>query len=136
MKIKIHIKTPPGQAKAAEANLRLFILGKLKKPANTYTSPEDDAFYWDADVTVKQYFRISRNAHLFQQLAGGTLDAINKRSWIKRMANITGTTIKGARALIDNTTIEIIKQATADEIVEAQTTRWEKIKNTYHREKN
>ncbi|RLA46941.1 MAG: hypothetical protein DRR04_05300 [Gammaproteobacteria bacterium] len=136
MKIKLEIKTPPGQARKAENQLRLFILGKLKQQPDTYISPNDNSFYWNAEVTVKQYFRIQRNAHLFQQLAGGTLDAINKKSWIKKMANITGSTVKGARALIDDTTITIIKQATANEIVEAKTTMWERIKKTFHKGKN
>ena len=136
MRIKLHIKTPPGHAKSVENQLRLFILGKLKQQPDTYLSPKNDSFYWNAEVSVKQYFRIQRNAHLFQQLAGGTLDQINKRSWIKKMANITGSTIEGARLLIDDTTVEIIKQATANEIIEAKTTLWQKIKRTFHKIKN
>lgn len=136
MKIKLHVKTPPGHARKAESQLRLFLLGKLKQPPETYLSPDGTEFYWDVEVTVKQYFRIERNAHLFRQLAGGTLDKINKRGWIKRLAKITNTTIEGARLLIDKTTVEVIKQATANEIVEAETTRWQKIKKTFHKEKN
>lgn len=135
MKIKLHVKTPPGHAKSVESQLRLFLLGKLKQPPNTYLSPEGDEFYWEIDGTVKQYFRISRNALMFQQLAGGTLNKIEKRRWIKKLAKITNDTIAGARTLIEQTTVEIVKQATAEEIVEANTTLWEKIKRTFKKTK-
>lgn len=135
MKIKLHIKTPPGHAASVESQLRLFLLGKLKMPANTYISPDKEEFYWEIDCGVKKYFSIQRNARLFQMLAQGTLDKIESKNWIKKMAGVTGTTIEGARQLLKETTVEVIKQATADEIVEANTTLWEKIKKTFHKKK-
>ena len=136
MKIKLHVKTPPGHARSVEHQLRPFLLGRLKNKPTVYVSPDGSAFYWEADVNVKQYFRISRNAVLFHQIAGGTLDAINKRSWIKKLAKITNSTVEGARSLIDDTTVEVIKQASAEEIVEGTTTLWDRIKQTYEKMKN
>lgn len=136
MIIRLRVKTPPGHAASVERQLRVFILGKLKQPGTTYLSPEQDEFYWELDAPVKTYFRITRNAHLFQQLAGGVLDSMNKRAWLKKLSGITGTTVKGAKELIDETSVEIIKTATAEEIVEGNLTRWQKIKNSFHKEKN
>lgn len=135
MRIRLHVKTPPGHARSVEKQLRLFLLGKLKKPADTYMAPKGESFYWEIDCDAKTYFRIQRNARLFQMLAQGTLDEIDKKTWVKKMAGITGTTITGARGLLKETSVEILKQASAEEIVQANTTFWERIKKTFHKEK-
>ena len=131
MIIRLHIKTPPGHAESVAKQLRIFLLGRLKEEPETYIHPDGTEFYWQVNCGVKKYLSIQRNAYLFQQLAQGTLDQINKRTWIKKIAKITDGTVKGAKKLIEETSIDIIKQAAAEEIVEAQETLWERIKRTF-----
>lgn len=134
MNIRLRVKTPPGHAETVEKQLRVFLLGRLKKPADTWVSPDASEFYWAADTDIKTYFRISRNARLFQMLAGGTLDQIEKRTWIKKMAQVTGETINGARRLIEETEVEVVKNATAEELDEAGKSFWTRMKERFRKQ--
>lgn len=126
MKIRIEIKTPPGQATGTEKKLRLFLLGRMDKPQETYVSPADDCFYWEVDVSIKRALDIQKNVGRFQNLTNWVLE----QKMLKKAAD-KESDIKELQEMFKQTQVRIIKQATADEIVEANKTFWQRMKEKF-----
>jgi hypothetical protein len=133
MIVRLLVKTPPGQAAGLERQLRLFLLAKITKVPDTYINPEGTEFAWVITCTPKKYIAVCRNSLLFQNIAGGALDAIERRKWLMKAASITGQTMSDTRAMFENTSIEVVKNATNEELDEQRRTWTEKIKNTWRR---
>lgn len=126
MRIRVEIKTPKGMATSTEKKLRFYILGKIKKPADTYVNDEDDTFYWEVDVSIRQAINIQKNVSRFHTRASSVIDnKLFKRAVDKE------EDLETLREMFKNTEVRIIKQATADEIVEANKTFWQRIKDTF-----
>lgn len=133
MRIRLEVKTPPGQATGTEQKLRLFILGKLKKPATTYTSPDDSLFYWELDVSVKDYLRIGRNCTLFSSGMASALDKKLVRQSLTHLADKAEDLETLRQFLVEGTQLRVIKEATAAEIVEGNKTFWQRVKDSFKR---
>lgn len=130
MKFRMVITTPPGQAEGTEKRLRTFLLGMKRASATGY---RDDSFYWEIETDYKGYVGLQRKALMFGELAGGVVS--NKM--FKGAATRLGATKQQLREVEDllrnGTKVEIIKNATAEEIVEGTTTWWEKFKENFRR---
>lgn len=133
MRIRLEVKTPPGQASGTERKLRFFILGKLKKPPTTYTSPADDLFYWEHDVTVRDYYRIGRNVTLFNQNMAAALENRAVKKSLKHLTDRPEDLETLRRYFTEGTEVRIIKEATAEEIIEGNKTFWQRVKDTFKR---
>ena len=134
MQIRLAVKTPPGQAQGTEAKLRLLLLHKLKRPDATYINEAADTFYWVIETDVRRYMKISKNVTMFQLMAGGVIDQMRKREWVKRMGSIIDSDIDTVEAMLKETEVTILKVASADEKLEGETlTFWEKVKKTFKR---
>jgi hypothetical protein len=137
MRIRLQVKTPPGQAEGAEKKLRLLMLGQLKQPADTYVSPDKSTFYWDLDVKVKDYMRITQNVNRFQVGLEKAMDIKTIRKTLTQFADKPEdiTTLK--EYLSNGTQISVLKRATADEMTEHNKTFWQRVKETFkHRRMN
>lgn len=125
VRLRMVVRTPAGQGEGSERRLRTFLLG-MKRPAET--GFKDDGFYWEIETDVKGYIALQKKAVMFSSLAGGL--ASNKV--FKGAATKLGATKQQLREVEDmltnGTSIEVIKNATADEIVDGRTTWWEKFK--------
>lgn len=125
MKLRMVITTPKGQGEGSEKRLRTFLLG-MKRPVAT--GFKDDGFYWEIETDVKGYVSLQKKALMFSQLAGG----LAGNRVFKGAATKLGATKEQLREVEDmlknGTSIEVIKNATAEEIVEGTTTWWEKFK--------
>jgi hypothetical protein len=133
MKIRLKVETPKGQAAGAEKKLRLVILGTLKKPCDTYVSPRGTSFYWDLEVTVKQYIKIGKNVAVFTKGLDKALDikAVNKT--LKTLADKPEDIDTLKEYLGNGTRISILKNATAEEIIEGNKTFWDTIKEKFQK---
>ena len=135
MKIKLRIRTPKGQASKTEARIKPFILGRSwikgkDKKYVTYTSPEDNEIIWDIEAPIKECMRIQRNVTVFDSLIAGVLDnPLLKRAIRKKLEPGQEEELKDM--LINQTSCEVIKEATLQETVEYNKTFWEKIKETF-----
>lgn len=131
MQLRIVVSTPPGKAKSTEAQLRLILL-KLKKPLSTGVNQENSQFYWELDCNITQYSKLTKNVINFQKLAGLVIDAKVFQKAVKQFGGATPEDIKIVREMImQGTTIDIIKNATAQELVEANKTFWQKLKERF-----
>lgn len=132
MEIKIRIRTPIGHAMSVEKKLRLFIIGSKKKLLETYVSPENDEFIWNIGGSVRDIISVQNNVNKFDMFVRKTLDSkIVKNTLRKKLSP------KDEKYLVDmlnnHTKIEIIKSATAFELVEENLTWWGRIKKKFVR---
>ena len=130
MKARLHVQTPPGQARGAEKKLRGFLLATQ---APTETGVKDDGFYWELDLTYKQWVNLEKRVHLFQSFSMYVMDMKILRKAVKTLG-ASPDDIEAVKLMFqDGTRVEIIKNATAEEIVEGTTTWWEKFKTKFRR---
>ena len=132
MEIKIRIKTPKGNATSIEKKLRTIVIGKRRVKSNVYASADDDEILWEVEGSVRDVKKITRNLTGFDQI----VQLIFSRKWVKKMA-INKLSPEGQKELRDvlenHTNIEIVKRATANELVEANKTFWTKLKERFNK---
>lgn len=131
MKLKCVIKTPKGQASKAQKTLQNVIFGKLWRKYDTFSSYVNDAdseVAWEVETrNTRDYMRISRNLAMYDVMIKRILDS--KR--VKKIAakEFSEEDLKRLKEMLQNqTSITIIKEATAAEIVEGNKTFWQKLK--------
>ncbi len=135
MKVKIKVSTPAGQAKATAWKLKPFLIGFNKVKTETYVSANDDIIYIDVEGDARRVLKVTANAYSYatmidqvfkkKVMGKGVIDALNEKdaAELKSM-------------LKDGTKVEVIKEATAEEMVDVGTTLWERIKRTFKRVDN
>lgn len=129
MIVRISIKTPKGQARNTEAKIRYFILG-TEKPIEMYASPEDDEIIWVMSTTMVKALRLTRNVARYGELVRMIFEnKLFRKAIIPKLAE--GQELELRNMLEHQTKIEIIKTATAEELVEANMTWWERTKKKY-----
>lgn len=131
MKLRMVVTTPKGQGPGAEKRLRLFLLGMTTKP--TETGFKDDGFYWEIDTDVKGYLALQKKAVMFSQLAGGVVSSRMFKSAATRLGARKDQLREVEEMLVNGTKVEVVKTATAEELVEGTMTRWEKFKKGFTR---
>lgn len=134
MEFKICIRTPHGQAKIAQKRLRPFILGSKIKPVESWVSPLDDELFWVIESDVKNFVRIKRNVTRFDQTIRKIVDSKPlKKLFRKNLDEKDRAELEDM--LLNHTEVEIVTNATAEEIVEGTTTWWSKIKQKFKKTK-
>jgi len=131
MKIKAIIKTPKGQATKAQATLQNVIFGKLWRRYDKFESfvnDEDSEVAWEIEThNVKDYIRISRNLAMYDVMIKRILESKKvKKIAAKEFSQEDMARLK--EMLQNQTSIEVIKEATAAEISEGNKTWWQKLK--------
>jgi len=130
MEIKISVKTPKGQALGLEKKFRPFIIGSKKKLLNTWVSPDDDEVIWDVEGSVREILKIQNNLARFDQFVRGAMD--NKLMRKTMQKTLSKQDAKDLEEMIMNQTdVSTIKRATAEELVEAGKTWWQRTKEKF-----
>lgn len=127
MELKIKIKTPKGHAKVTSERLdfRKFILGFRTKTKESYVNKDNSEIVWVLDVPVRKAISIQRRIASY----GVMLKAVLGNPVVKKVMQPGQE--KELDLLLQETKIEVIKNATAQELVEANTTWWDKIHTTW-----
>lgn len=136
MKLKIQIRTPKGQAAKTEKRITPYIIGCKKKDisVDSYISKEDNEIVWEIEGPIRRLMKISRNASRFDYVIRSMLDSKAVKKTIRKH-------LDGAQEdelqdmLLNHTTCEVIKEATAEEIVESQKTWWQRVKENFTKKK-
>ena len=132
MKVKIQIKTPKGQAKGTEKKLRKYLLSKRTK-CKTYTNDLDNEILWEIEGTPREIMKIQRNVTSYELLIKQIFDNnLMKKYGLPRLAPGQATELK--QMLTDQTTITIIKEATAQELTENNKPWWEQLKEKFKKQ--
>lgn len=128
---RIKIKTPKGQARKTAKKLKWFLLGSGVKH-KAYYNKEDNEIYWEIEAPVKKILNINRNVFYFDQMMRGVLDhKLVKRAFREKLTPDQEEELRSM--LLNQTQLEIIKEATAQEIIEHNKSFWQRIKETFSR---
>ena len=132
MELKIKVTTPKGQAKATEKKLRPFLLGGRKINA-VWTNEDDNEIYWEIHTDIRNAMKIQRNVSMYDS----TIKSIFEHKLVKKMSEKKLSLEDNAQLkdmLANQTSIEIIKASTAEELIEDNKTFWQKIKEKFKRQ--
>lgn len=131
MKAKIIIKTPTGQAVKAESNLRKLLIGQNKfDKTQTYVNEEENQIAWEVEGDARNVMKLLTNVNKFDVMMSQLLNSkfIRKAA----MSRYSKAEIEALDdMLLNQTKIEIIKEATAAELVEVNKTFWQRIKDQW-----
>jgi hypothetical protein len=132
MKIKALIKTPKGQATKAQNTLQNVIFGKLWRKYDhfdSYVNDADSEVAWEIETrNVRDYVRISRNLAMYEVMIRHILASKRIKEYAQKQFSKEDM-LRLRQMLQEQTTIEIIKEATAAEIVEGNKTFWQRLKD-------
>lgn len=130
MEIKVCVKTPKGQALAASKRLRPFI-AKSKEFHKVYVNADDDELYWEIKPgNYRRYQQIVKNVARYDTV----VKSIFSNKVVRKLAMKDYTPEQWeevSRLIEDGTRVEILKMASAQEIVEGNRTFWQRIKDTF-----
>ena len=126
---KILIRTPKGQATGMEKKLRPYLLGK-NNPNSIHVNAEDNELVWEVEGSVKNIMKINRNVSLFDSVLKGAFNSRAVQKQVKKRLSIEDQEELN-EMLFKHTEVEVIKQATAEEIVESNKTWWQNIKEKW-----
>ena len=133
MKIKLIINTPKGQASGTNKKIKPFIIGKKKVKHSTFVNEEDSQILWEIDGDIKTILKIQRNVNMFASFISNLLGNKMVHGAIGKLSKEDQKTL--TEMLENQTSVEIIKRATAEEIVEADKTWWDKLKEKFKEKK-
>lgn len=101
----------------------------MKKPSDT--GYKNDCFYWELDVGAREFVKYQKKIYMFSSLASGVVGNKVFKGAAQRLGATKEQLTEVEHMLMDGTEIEIIKAATAEEIVEANKTWWQKFKEEF-----
>ena len=135
MRTRIKIRTIKGQAEKVEKRIKPYILGnsfnKLKF-MEIYINKENNEIAWEVEDSVRKIMKINYNVVRFDVIMKNIFN--NKLLRKKLLTKVPKDQVKELESLLRNhTKVTIIKNATAEELVEANKTWWQKIKETFHK---
>jgi hypothetical protein len=131
MKIKAIIKTPKGQATKAQATLQNVIFGKLWRRYDKFESfvnEDDSECAWEIETkNVSDYVRITRNLASYEVIVRKILES--KRVKKEAAKNFSAEDMARLKEMLQSqTSIEVIKEATAAELDEYNKSWWQRTK--------
>ena len=132
MELKISVKTPKGQAAGTRKKLQPFLLG-IRKIKEIYVNDEDSEMVWVVETTPKDMLKISRNVSMYENIIKMVFQNKMMSKFVgSKTANISKEQQAELKEMLQNgTKVEIIKNATAQEMVEDNKTWWQKVKETF-----
>lgn len=128
MKVRIRIRTPKGYARSTELRMRPMIIGKANKLTNkVYANKNDDTIIWIVEGGVRDIMRISNNVNKYELIIKGVFNnKMFKKVYLKKLSEQGKKDLKNL--LTDQTKIDVVKEASAEELIESKKTVWSRIK--------
>jgi len=134
MKIKIKVTTPKGQAEGTSWKLKPFLIGFNKVNCKTYISPYNDQIFIEVEGDARRVLKVAGNAYGYNEIVKN----IFKK---KVMGKGVGDALSPEDAkelekmLKEGTTVEVIKEAEINEIVDLteKKTFWQTITEKFKR---
>jgi len=130
MIVRAIITVPPGQAQKSSAALRNFLLVGTRYDVKSYVNLDDSQIIWEITAPMRTIFGIQKRLTMYEIMTRQAINSFPIKKFIKRYA-APGEAQKLEKLMLEDTKIEVVKAATANEIVDATTTRWEKIKKAF-----
>lgn len=132
MEIKISIQTPKGEAKKSQERLKPFLLGRRIHAKESYVNEENSTVYWVVEAGVRDIVRIRKNIDKFDAVMRKVLDQKKIKQTIQE--KLTSEDQENLREMLkQHTKVEVITKATAEELVEADKSFWQRMKDRFKR---
>jgi hypothetical protein len=131
MQVKIKITTPKGQAKGTLNKLKPFLIGFNKVKHEAYVNQDDNEMYLECEGTPRQILNISRNANLYSSFVE---QIFKKKVMGKGIADLAANKediMELENMLKEGTKVEVIKQASAQELVDNNKSMWQRMKEGF-----
>jgi len=129
MIVKILIRTPKGRARSAEKKLRPVLLG-IKTVKEMYTNKDDNEILWIIEGTPRKIEKITNKVSQFRFLMQALLDnKLVKKTIRKKLSKESEDELLDM--LINQTDIEVVKEATARELEKDSQSIFSKIKEKF-----
>lgn len=133
MELKIKITVPVGYATSKNKDFfemrmikkMMFAKAKIKEE---YTNEEGSEMFWVVEVNARNYLGVARNIEMFNSIVSGVFANKHSKKALKRLSNSPEDYDKVTDMMKTGTKIEIVKQATAEEIFDAQRSNWTRTK--------
>ena len=135
MRVRILIKTPKGNAADVEGKVRMAVM-PFKKPGQfkSWTNPEQDTIFWEVEDDYKRISRLMRNVNRFDYLMRNIMSNKFVRKELEK--NLKPEDKEHLQSMLtEQTSVEIIKEADAEELISANTPIWEKIREKFWKAK-
>lgn len=134
MEIKVMITTPKGEASKTSKRLQPFILA-AKRPDKVMVNKADNKIIWIINAPVKKCLNIQRNLMYFDAIMSNILDNKLMKKHIR--SKLPPEQEQELKSLLQKQTkVEVIKEATLKEMVEANKTFWDRLKETFTEKKD
>jgi hypothetical protein len=136
MKLRIKISTPKGAAENTWNKFKAVLgIGKGKSTYEGYVNDSNDTIYIEVEGNIRECFRIMKNVNIFQHKKNEIIKNKLAQKGLKGMG-ATNKQLTQLQDLFENdTNIEIVKEATAQELQEYNMTFWDKIKQKFRKVK-
>jgi len=139
MELKVQIKTPPGQAKDFTTQKHMKLLKKImlrkSKIIEQYVGDNDSTIYWVVEVSAKNYQAVIKNLMMYNTIVKTFFSVKTVKQLIRKLADSEEDYQTVKKMIESGTEIEIIKKATAEEMIDVNTTWWDRVKKTFKRKK-
>lgn len=129
MKVRAILTVPKGQAEKSEKTLQSVIFGMTGSKLTslvTHINEDDSKIYWEAEGSIKDILKINRNLAMYDNFVRMLL---KNKMVQKTLASKLSEQDKSELELMltQQTSIEVVKEATASELVEHNMTLWQKL---------
>ena len=135
MELKVCIRTPKGKADATIEDWKIKSLqSALFKKANIkerYVNAKKDKMFWVIQCDAKRYIKIVKGIGMYSSIVSNVFNNKLVNKGIKKMADSPEDYDELRRLIEDGTEVEVVKEASAQEFVEANKTMWEKMKEIF-----
>jgi len=132
MKAKILITTAPGEARKNEWVLRKVLAGVRKfRSFEMFISKKDDMIIWEIEDEARRVMKIYKNTNKYDVLIKAAMQSWAVRKMANRLSNEDRKVWE--KMLTEDTKVEIIKEATAEELVDVNKTFWQRLKEKFKR---
>lgn len=113
--------------------LKPFIIGKKRVKHEIYVNDDNNQIVWNIDGHIRDCMSIQRNVNMFDSFMKKILS--NKMVQKAGLRDLTPEQMKEFKDMIKNqTSVEIVKNATAEELDEYNKTWWQRIKEKFKRQ--
>lgn len=129
MKTRIRIRTPQGCASVTEAKLKPFLIGSRKIQNEVYVNDEDDTIIWEIEGKIRDIMSINRNVALFDSMMSQILKSKVVRGSMAKLSKEDEKQLK--EMLTQQTTVEVLKEATLQELDEYNKPLIQRIKEKF-----
>ena len=134
MKVKIKIKTPEQCAKNTLLKLQALLgLANRKVKLEGWVNKKDDTIYIEAEGEPRKIMRIEQNIKTFSDTTTALVTRKDSRAALKKIGATEEQLDELKKIFKDNTEMTIVKEATAQEIVEGNMSLWDRMKKTFKR---